>query len=170
LEWRDAVGFPGYMISDNGDVLSIKSGKQKIMRTFFSEKGYKRVGLMLGDKQKGVFVHRLVATAFIGEIKEGFTVNHKNGDKADSRLSNLEIVSQSYNTKHSNYVLNNAVTPVKCLELGTNFELAEFKSIAAASVITGIDEGAIHKCCNGKRNKAGNFKWSFAKADEGVSY
>jgi hypothetical protein len=165
MRWNDVAGYEGYKVSENGEIISMLGEQPKKMSIFKNGKGYPRVGLMKNGKQKQVFVHRLVATSFIGEVKEGFSVNHKNGDKKDNRLSNLEIVSQSYNQRHSNYVLNNSVKPVKCIELGTNFELAEFKSITAASILTGIEDTSIYRCCVGQRNKAGNYKWEYVKEE-----
>lgn len=47
------------------------------------------------------YVHRLVAELFIGEIPKGMQINHKNFDRADNRVENLEIVTQGDNTRHS---------------------------------------------------------------------
>lgn len=160
MKW--VKGYEGhYKVSEDGNVYSFKGKEPYQMRGFPSPKGYIRITLSKEGKMKQVFVHRLVATSYLGEVKEGYTVNHKNGDKKDNRLSNLEIVSQSYNVKHSLYKLGNGVRGVTCYELGTGFKLAEFKSIAIASSLTGIEEASIYRCCKGERNKAGNLKWEF---------
>jgi hypothetical protein len=162
MKWvKDYEGH--YKVSEDGNVYSFKNKEPYKMKGFPSPKGYIRITLTKEGKMKQVFVHRLVATSFIGDIQEGYFVNHINGDKKDNRVTNLEIVTQSYNSRHSCYVLKHSVKPVKCYELGTNFEIAEFQSITAASVLTGIQETSIYRCCVGERNKAGNFKWRFAK-------
>ena len=51
-----------------------------------------------GNKQERT--HRLVAEAFLGEVRDGFEVNHKDGNKANNELSNLEWCTRAENTKH----------------------------------------------------------------------
>lgn len=160
MKW--VKGYEGhYKVSEDGNVYSFKGKKPYKMRGFPSSVGYIRITLSKDGATKQVFVHRLVATSYLGEVKEGYTVNHINGDKKDNRLSNLEIVSQSYNVRHSLYELGNRVKKVTCYELGTDFKLAQFQSIAVASALTGIEEASIYRCCVGERNKAGNLKWKF---------
>lgn len=67
------------------------------------DNGYKEVSLNFGLNRNGTskYVHRLVAETFLGQIPKGFNVNHKDGNKSNNRLSNLEIVSFSENTKHA---------------------------------------------------------------------
>jgi len=47
------------------------------------------------------YVHRLVAQAFISNIKYGFNVNHKDGDKSNNNIYNLEVITFSENSKHA---------------------------------------------------------------------
>lgn len=63
--------------------------------------GYLSVSLHINGKQVSRYVHRLVAEAWLGEIPPKMTVNHKDGNKSNNNLSNLEIMSQSDNNKHS---------------------------------------------------------------------
>jgi len=60
-----------------------------------------------GCRYKKFYIHRLVAQAFLGTIRHGLTVNHKNGDRYDNRSENLEIVSMRENVTHSIRVLGN---------------------------------------------------------------
>lgn len=71
--------------------------------------GYLRISAHRNDMNGSRMwpVHRLVAEAFIGPIKNGSQVNHKNGVKIDNRLENLEIVTASENQIHSHRVLGN---------------------------------------------------------------
>lgn len=65
--------------------------------------GYKEVSLNFGLNKNGTskYVHRLIAQTFLGEISKGFNVNHKDGNKSNNKLSNLEIVTFSENQKHA---------------------------------------------------------------------
>lgn len=61
--------------------------------------GYCQVAV--GYPQKMQLIHVLVTVAFLGDCPNGKEVNHKNGDKSDNRLTNLEYVTHSENMKHA---------------------------------------------------------------------
>ena len=64
--------------------------------------GYSGIKVLLGrGNRKSLLVHRLVWEAFNGVIPRGMWVNHKNGDKGDNRLENLELVTPSQNLVHA---------------------------------------------------------------------
>ena len=62
--------------------------------------GYPRVTLTAAGRRQRVFVHRLIAETFLGPCPEGLEVAHLNGDRRDSRLSNLRYVTRSENHRH----------------------------------------------------------------------
>lgn len=97
--WKPILGYEGYYeVSDLGRVRRAASGR--ILKTSKSKR-YPLVGLSINGVQKVIHVHRLVTAAFLGICPEGMEVNHKNGNKLDNRLSNLEYVSHDENMKHS---------------------------------------------------------------------
>ncbi|AKU43400.1 HNH endonuclease [Bacillus phage Silence] len=161
--WKLVEGYEDYKISSEGRVMSLKAGKERILKQFPNERGYMRINLMKKSKLKQVFVHRLVAYAFIGEVKKGYEVNHKNGDKTNNRLENLEIITSSENTLHSCYVLGGLVKAVYMLDKNDFSILKEYPSMAKASKENGIDNGAINKVCRGSRNFAGGYSWCYKK-------
>ena len=83
----------------NGGVRTV-GGKPLSQKT--KSNGYKEVNLFV-DAQigKSRYVHRLIAEAFIGDIQDGMCINHKDGDKSNNHISNLEIVTYSENSKHA---------------------------------------------------------------------
>lgn len=98
--WLPIEGYEGYYASNKGRVLS------KCLRPMRATKR-KRDGYMVltlsqtNGKRRQMFVHRLIAMAFLGAIPPGMTVNHRNGDKGDNSLDNLEIVTLRQNIQHA---------------------------------------------------------------------
>ena len=103
VEWRDVVGYEGrYKVSNHGDICSLITGKT--LRPGKQSRGYLSVGLYDGSspkKQRSLLVHRIVTEAFLGKAPDSIQVNHKNGNKSDCRLENLEYVTQSENMQHA---------------------------------------------------------------------
>ena len=168
-EWRKVVGWEKYYeVSNDGLIRSldremrlpngvsyIKKGK---IRKQIKSKGYLRICLYSESKNCSFAAHRIVAEAFLDNPYNLEQVNHKNGDKTDNNVDNLEWVSRTENALHSAYVLNNntgmSKIAVLCEEKSHVFE-----SISEANRITGISKQHISFCINGKRKTAGGFHW-----------
>lgn len=127
-------------------------------------------------------VHRLVTLSFIGLALNEFEVNHKNGNKRNNELSNLEYVSSSDNKKYgwqnglykiteghnnqfekakdkANIIWNiPRRIPIEQLDLSGNL-IAKYESITQAVKNTGIDHTTISRCIKGIRKTTHNFKW-----------
>lgn len=82
-----------YVVYSDGKVWSKIS--KKFLKQTLTNSGYYILGSKLG------FVHRLIVKTFIGKIPNGFEVNHKDGNKLNNDISNLEIVSKSENIRHA---------------------------------------------------------------------
>ncbi len=102
-EWRDIPGFPGYKISNMGRVQGIRV---PILRQYTSSRGgnYPFVDLRGWDaegkpKRRLARVHALVAEAFIGPRPEGTVVNHKDHNRNNSHVDNLEYITQAENAR-----------------------------------------------------------------------
>ncbi len=111
-EWRDVVGYESwYQVSDLGRVKRIAPGKSTYVGRILAPKqddhGYIRVTLHVNGRGREIRIHRLVMIAFVGDCPPGKEVNHKNGDKTDNRLKNLEYVTLQENMNHAWYVLGN---------------------------------------------------------------
>lgn len=89
---KDIKGYEGlYKITDTGKVWSEKS--KKFLKYDSDRSGYQRVTLTSGNVHKRYMVHRLVYSSFCGDIPQGLFINHKNENKTDNRVENLELVT-----------------------------------------------------------------------------
>jgi len=102
-EFRDIPGYPGYQISNCGNVFSRKL--KRVIEAPNDEDGYKRIKLWKQMISKHYRIHRLVATAFIPNPEDKPQVNHKDGDKTNNNISNLEWVTNQENITHRIEVL-----------------------------------------------------------------
>ena len=99
--WKPITDFPCYEVSDLGGVRRIwANGRPAALSPCSHKSGYLKVTLRRNPDQFTALVHRLVASAFIGPIDPLMQVNHRNGDKTDNRLSNLELVTNGENLRH----------------------------------------------------------------------
>lgn len=124
--WKDIPGYEGlYQVSNMGRVKSLnfnRSGLPRILKTK-NRQGYPRVILWKSGKRHEVCVHRLVAQAFIPNPENKPFVNHKDGNRRNNHVDNLEWCTAQENAIHSVTVLGNnpnkwSSTPVMCAETG----------------------------------------------------
>lgn len=113
-KWKPIKDYIGlYEVSDLGRVKSLKYKRTQnhgILIQRFSNKGYLRVNLSKKKNQNTTkHVHVLVASSFLNHIpdKYNLVINHKDSNKQNNVLSNLEVVSQRYNIEHYNTSKNN---------------------------------------------------------------
>ena len=93
--WKDCVGFEDYSVSNYGRVYSKR--RDKFLKLCVNSSNYKKCVL----KGKNLYVHRLVAQAFLENPNNLEEVNHKDGNKWNNNVDNLEWVSKSENAKHA---------------------------------------------------------------------
>ena len=152
-------GFEKYEVSNLGKIRNIKSGR--IIKPQLDKDGYLTHCLYGHDKRKFLFLHRIIATAFIDNPEGKPCVNHIDENKLNNDLSNLEWCSVRENlihgtrTKRASEKLSQKVIQ---LDLNDNV-LNIFESMTQAEQETGVDASSISKCCNGKLKSAGGFKW-----------
>lgn len=131
------------------------------LRAHKSKIGYLSVTLSIGNERKTHNVHRLVAIAFLGE-PNGLTVNHKDGDKTNNRLDNLEYITQFENNRHAvDTGLRDLRGSKNRSAKLTEEQVAEIRRLYAAkqgSTISlgkrfGVKQSTIHRIVTGKNWK-----------------
>jgi len=178
--WKDIEGYEGrYQVSNLGRIKSfLHVGVRKdveilddyshIIKPVHDACGYCNVRLRRNDKGKTVKVHRLVAIAFIPNPNNLPEINHKDEDKDNNCVSNLEWCDRIYNMQYGKNTRWHCM-PVAQYTLDGRF-VKRYNSIKEASNVTGIHSTNISNCAH-KRivNKekgyivksAGGFKWEF---------
>jgi hypothetical protein len=147
-----------YLVSNFGNVISV--GYNKIMTPYILN-GYKELGLWYNGKRSTHYVHRLVAMTFLTNNDELPWVNHKNGDKLDNNVLNLEWCTPQQNAEHSQQALGNVrkSKSINKLDLQGNF-IENFVSAKEAARILKIKAPGIRKACS-SGNKYMKFKWEY---------
>ena len=98
--WKDIKDYEGlYQISNKGRVYSYRTNK--FLSICYTSKGYQIVGFKINGKQVMKQIHRLVAESFIENPENKPCVNHKDGNKENNCVDNLEWCTYSENNKHA---------------------------------------------------------------------
>lgn len=158
---REIKGFNGkYLIDENGNIYSKHTNKFISQRE--NQRGYKIVDLYINNKRKQLLVHRLVAETFIPNPYNYPCVNHKDEDVRNNNVDNLEWCTYKYNLEYSKIIekANNS-TKKKVAQIDKNsFKIINiFSSTMEAQKRTGIHNGNICECCEGRRKTAGGYIW-----------
>lgn len=140
--WKQIDGYANYMISNFGNVISIANvsikRNSKIKGIVFKKlkitvdsSGYTRVSLYKNGTPKSYKVHRLVAEAFIPNRKNLPQINHKDENKQNNKVSNLEWCNSSYNNNYgtrNDKVRKKVSMEIACYDLKGNF-IKKYKSM-----------------------------------------
>lgn len=162
----DIQGYEGlYSISKNGEVFSYR--RRKILKPD-CVRGYAQVTLYKNGRSSRHKVHRLVAEAFIKNPMGFCFVNHKDENKQNNSVENLEWCTAKYNndfgsrTKRSketqirNAAKNGRTKSVVCVQTGVIYA-----STKEAERETGIYHSHISRCCIGSKVSAGGYSWRY---------
>ncbi len=180
--WKDIPGYEGmYQISNLGHILSLnykRSHKPRLMKIHKTYDGYDRVGI--GGKKHPLIitVHILVARAFIPNPENKPQVNHKDGNKSNNCVSNLEWVTGKENIQHA---IKNGLRPVMAYkppkgkdhysskpilqyDLQGNFIKKWECQSEAARFYSGLP-GAINNCIKGRIKSYKGYIWKMFNGD-----
>ena len=147
--------------SETGEIISLKGINEKSLKQFINNSGYYKVQLIWNSKYKNYYVHRLVWEAFNGPIPKGLQINHKDENKLNNCLNNLEMVTPQYNTMYGTARkrrVEKISKPVR--QLRNNEVIKDYPSATEAGRQTGIAQSSICRCCR-TGHTAGGFHWIY---------
>ena len=167
--WRDIEGYEGmYQVSDKGRVRSMKFGKVKILKPSKDGGGYIFVYLCKNGKKKMCKIHRLVAQAFIHNTNSLPQINHKDEDKTNNKVENLEWCSAKYNNNFGTRIqrvaekMTNGKLSKPVLQYTKDGKLVrEWKSLMDVQRNLGYDHTNISACCLGRYKWIYGFVWKY---------
>ena len=171
--WKPIKINSNYLVSNTGKIKSLNyrnSKKEKELVCYGIQ--YNTIKISVEDKMKDVYVHKLVAQAFIPNPNNYPCINHINGDKRDNRVENLEWCTYQHNTKEAfklglskNRTGRGNGRSKAVQQLDSNGKIvAEWESMRLAEIKLKIRH--IADCCTGKRKTAGGFIWKYKCARE----
>lgn len=177
MEWKDIIGFEGYyQVSSEGYIRSVdryvqnSNGSTRLLKGKMmklseavgraNSDGYYVVNLHKNCKSYVMHVHRIVANAFIPNPNNYPTVNHKDGNKHNNSVDNLEWVTYLENNSHALQCGLRKPRGTKVIQMDINGNvIAEYHSVCEASRATGIGRSIISHCVNNRVSLAGGYAW-----------
>lgn len=162
--WKDIEEYEGlYQVSDKGRIKSVKFGKERIMRPSKDGCCYLQVRLSKKGEPKTYKVHRLVAQAFLSNPKTLTQVNHKDENKENNCVENLEWCNCKYNINYGTRTKRQAEKRSKpVLQYTKDGEfIKEWKSLTDVKINLGYNQSNISRCCNGKYHSSYGFLWKY---------
>lgn len=158
--WKDIEGYESvYQVSNLGRVKSLQFKKEKILKKRVHPNGYELVNL----KNKTFRVHTLVAKTFILNPNNYKEINHKDENKQNNCVDNLEWCTRKYNCNYGNLpkIVSKRFSKKIILIDNDDKNRIYFESSIEAEKLLGIDHSSIIKCCKGKTKTAGGYKWKY---------
>lgn len=161
--WRIVKRCPRIEVNEHGEIRYRDTGK--IASTSVAVTGYIQVGIWYQGRTHTYNVHRLVAEAFIPNPYNLPQINHKDEDRANCNVENLEWCTQKYNNNygtHKEKQRRHCCKPVVAIDKETKKETMFF-SIAEAGRVLGVNPGNISRALNGRRKGTLSHFWKYAE-------
>ena len=172
--WKDVVGFEGlYKVSNKGNVYSVgrrdlrgNRRRGRMLKPKYNGSGYLTVNMYKNGKPKTRTVHRLVAETFLPNPNDLPQVNHRDEDKDNNNVENLEWCDSKYNINYGTRT-ERLSKKVRAVNIKTD-EVLEFNSTQDAGR-KGYTQGAVAAACRGAYYARGHaykgYIWSYEEAE-----
>lgn len=181
--WKNIDGHEGYQISTYGRVRSFKNNRHglcdnpHILKTDINSNGYERVYL---SSDYHLFIHKLVANAFIPNLYDYPIVRHKDDDRLNNHVDNLEWGTQSDNIqdaiRRGRFVSNIALAKEAALRKQRkrivaksidDIFLKEYPSMCDAARDLNLNVGNISNVLRGRQRKTGGYRFEYSDKEDG---
>lgn len=162
--WKDIKGYEGqYQVSNLGRVRSLnyrKTGQIKVLSLLKVSNGYS--GVYLGHKNLKL-VHRLVAQTFILNPNNYPIINHKDCNRQNNVVTNLEWCTYKYNNNYADAIEKRIKKQSKqVVQMSLNGQIITiWPSINEAVRQNDLCRSGIIQCCQNKINKYKGYKWEY---------
>lgn len=181
--WKNVKGYENlYQVSSEGRVKSLcryvnnngglEYREGKIMKSCKHNKGYPQIVLCKEGKQKTYCIHRLVAQAFILNPNNYPVVNHKDEDKTNNKVENLEWCTSQYNNTYGTRLKKSAKSKsISILQFTKDSEFVKkWESGVQVQKELGFNHSSISSCCRGRRKTCGGYRWGYADDYERIPF
>ena len=159
--WKDIEGYEGlYQVSNYGNVKSLRTNK--LLNPSNGE--YKQVTLCDKGNRKTISIHRLVAVAFIENKYNYYYINHRDENKHNNYVDNLEWCNKKYNENYGtrNDRISSKLTKYKVVQYDADNNVIKiWNNLREIALTTGFKKTNIASCCRNKIDNAYGYKWQY---------
>lgn len=162
-EWKTVCEYDRYEVSRKGEIRH--KARKHVLKPRLNPTGYAYVNFSINGHRENFAIHRIVANAFIPNPNGYSEINHKDYNRANNCVDNLEWVDSSQNKKHAFLKKENRDCRGKKVEQYTkNGEYIQtFVSLSAAARKMKCTVGAISNCCLGRSKTSQGYHWKFSE-------
>ena len=162
--WKEIKGFNNYKVSNFGRLISIKTNK--ILKPTDNGRGYLRFSL-LGDDNNNhtVYLHRIIAEAFIPNPDNKPCIDHINTNKQDNRIENIRWVTYKENTNNELTIERVRNSGKKNKKKICSIDEADnkvvYSSVIEAKIKLNVSYTAISNCLRGRSKTCNGLRWMY---------
>lgn len=162
--WKMLKEHPNYEVSTLGKIRNIKT--KRVRKTTINNKGYEQFIVYIDKKPKSFYVHRVVANNFIENFNNFIEVNHRDENKLNNNVDNLEWCDSDYNlhygTRTERIIDKKKPFYTKIIQKDKNKNVIKiWENIDEIVCNTKYHRSNIYKCCQGKLHTAYGYIWEY---------